>query len=90
MLSSALTLELPAAGQRQQQQQGGSSGELGASCASRLGVPPERLRFYALTEVAGPHQLPPGCTRAAVEVVDSREWVWRRPGCMVPVMPRPC
>lgn len=73
MLSPAFTLECPAADQQQQQQAGGS-GQMGASCASRLGVPPERLRFYALTEVAGPQQLPPGCTRAAVEVLDSREW----------------
>lgn len=47
--------------------------QLGERAASRLGVPPERLRYYALTEVAGPHTLPPGCPRAAVEVLDSRE-----------------
>ncbi len=47
--------------------------QLAQHCASQLGVPPERLRFFALSEVAGPQQLPPGCSRAAIEVADSSE-----------------
>jgi hypothetical protein len=69
--AALLSLDIlsPAFGLEQQQERE----QLRRSCAGRLGVPPERLRFYALTEVEGAHQLPPGCSRAAVEVLDSRE-----------------
>lgn len=72
ILSPAFSLERPAA-QQPGPDAAAAAAQLGAGAASRLGVPPERLRYYALTEVAGPHQLPPGCPRAAVEVLDSRE-----------------
>lgn len=62
----------PAFNLQRQQQQDGEISQLALTCAGRLGVQPERLRFYALTEVSGPQQLPSGCSRAAVEVVDSR------------------
>ncbi len=71
ILSPAFSLERP--GQQPGAGAAAASEQLSADAASRLGVPPERLRYYALTEVAGPHQLPPGCPRAAVEVLDSRE-----------------
>lgn len=70
ILSPALTL------QSSQLQGGGSctrQAHLAQYCASQLGVPAERLRFFALSEVAGPQQLPVGCSRAAVEVTDSSE-----------------
>ncbi|KAI7844952.1 hypothetical protein COHA_001599 [Chlorella ohadii] len=70
ILSPAFSLERP--GQQPGAGAAAASEQLSADAASRLGVPPERLRYYALTEVAGPHQLPPGCPRAAVEVLDSR------------------
>ena len=63
VLSPALTLNL---------QQG--SAATAQRCAAQLGVAQGRLRFYALTEVAAPEQLPPGCARAAVEVEGSSEW----------------
>ncbi|KAL4452569.1 hypothetical protein ABPG75_008231 [Micractinium tetrahymenae] len=68
ILSPALSLQ-----PSQLQGGGGSSrhAQLAQHCASQLGVTAERLRFFALSEVAGPQHLPPGCSRAAVEVVDS-------------------
>lgn len=79
---TALSVDIlsPAFNLQRQQQQDGDTSQLALTCAGRLGVQPERLRFYALTEVAGPQQLPPGCSRAAVEVVDSRKWGWVAPG----------
>lgn len=71
ILSPALTLQ-------SSQLQGGRTSDSHAllvqHCAGQLGVATERLRFYALSEVVGPQQLPPGCSRAAVEVADSSEW----------------
>jgi hypothetical protein len=78
ILSPALTLA------RQPQR---DAGEWARGCAGRLGVPLERLRFYALTEVPS-MQLPAGCTRAAVAVDDSREQAACRPrvGCLPAVL----
>lgn len=70
ILSPALTLQ---PGQLQGGSPCTSQMQLAQHCASQLGVPPERLRFFALSEVAGPQQLPPGCSRAAIEVADSSE-----------------
>ena len=55
---------------------GPESGDLEASCTARLGVAPERLRFFQLVEVRDPRQLL-GCSRIVVEVAESSEWpVW--------------
>ena len=72
ILSPAFSLERPTT-QQLGPDAAAATAQLSAGAADRLGVPPERLRYYALTEVAGPDQLPPGCPRAAVEVLDSRE-----------------
>ena len=66
ILSPAFSLDLPPMRSRDSQ--------LALACASRLGVPPARLRFFSLTEV---QRLPLGCCRVAVEVANSREWAWR-------------
>lgn len=33
---------------------------------------PERLRFYGIVETRSPADLPPSCSRVAVEVADAR------------------
>jgi hypothetical protein len=43
-------------------------------CSQKLGVAAERFRFYALTEVANLQDLPPNCTRVAMDVASSSEW----------------
>lgn len=74
--AALLSLDIlsPAFSLREQQQAAGGSDcdQLALSCAGRLGVPLERLRFFALTQVAGLQELPPGCSRVALEVLDSR------------------
>lgn len=69
----------------EQGEQAGSSingrQQLAQRCASKLGVPADRLRYYALVEVSGPQDLPPDCARAAVEVVGSSEFQWTGAGC---------
>lgn len=43
-------------------------------CAERLGVAPDRLRYFALVETGSLADLPPDCTQVAVEVADSSEY----------------
>lgn len=40
--------------------------------AARLGVDHDRLRFYGIVEARSPSDLPPGCSRVAVEIADAR------------------